>query len=190
MSENILTLQKKLNIPTDGMLGPTTLDAILIHLGALPNVATDISTMLVTRLNYFEPEIDLTNLFKFLAVAATTTKSFSSLEDSGEKYEGNKLLGNLYKGDGELFRPRGIFRIKGRNQYAYYNRLCGLSLINNPEMAADPAIAMLLATITWSNNFTPKATNVDYSAFYTQVTGNTDVPEELHQNYAKLANLL
>lgn len=192
MSSHITALQKKLNVPTDGKLGPTTLDALLITLGALPNVANDISTMLHTRLHYFAPEQNLDNLLKFLAVAATTSKNFSVFEMDGSKYEGNKLLGNLYQGDGKLFRPRGIFHITGRNQYAYYTRMCGLNLINNPDNAADPAIATMLATIAWHNTYSATSTTADHVAFYKVITRTEDkeVPQELHDNYAKLKNLL
>ncbi|NJL63738.1 MAG: S8 family serine peptidase [Methylacidiphilales bacterium] len=60
---------------------------------------------------------------------------------SGDAYEGRRDLGNTQPGDGRRYKGRGFVQITGRNNYANWSRRLGIDLINNPDLAADPAIA-------------------------------------------------
>jgi hypothetical protein len=62
-------------------------------------------------------------------------------------YDGR--LGNTQPGDGALFKGRGFVQLTGRSNYAKYSQAIGLGdqLIQNPDLANDPAIAAGLLAI-------------------------------------------
>ena len=61
-------------------------------------------------------------------------------------YDRRKDLGNTGAPDGERFRGRGYIQLTGRANYATYGKSIGLKgqLIENPELASEPAIAAKL----------------------------------------------
>jgi putative chitinase len=61
-------------------------------------------------------------------------------------YDRRKDLGNTGAPDGERFRGRGYIQLTGRANYATYGKSIGLQgqLIENPELASEPAIAAKL----------------------------------------------
>ena len=61
-------------------------------------------------------------------------------------YDKRKDLGNTGPPDGERFRGRGYIQLTGRANYATYGKSIGLQgqLIENPELASEPAIAARL----------------------------------------------
>ena len=58
-------------------------------------------------------------------------------------YDNRRDLGNTGKPDGERFRGRGYIQLTGRHNYGRYGKVIGLGneLIDNPELASDPAVA-------------------------------------------------
>ena len=60
---------------------------------------------------------------------------------SGKAYEGRADLGNIYPGDGELYKGRGFVQLTGRANYEKYSEILGVDLIAAPQLASDPEIA-------------------------------------------------
>lgn len=60
---------------------------------------------------------------------------------SGDAYEGRRDLGNTQPGDGRRFKGRGYVQITGRNNYTNWSQRLGIDLVNQPNRAAEPAIA-------------------------------------------------
>jgi predicted chitinase len=60
---------------------------------------------------------------------------------SGNAYEGRRDLGNTRPGDGPRFKGRGYVQITGRNNYQNWSRKLGIDLVNNPQLATQPATA-------------------------------------------------
>lgn len=96
----------------------------------------------------------------FLAQAAHETAGFTTLEEYGGKtekarqayfarYDNRPKLGNVYPGDGYRFHGRGIFQLTGRDNYATMGRRLGVDLVNNPGMAAEPALSVRIAVLFW-----------------------------------------
>ncbi len=95
-----------------------------------------------------------------LATIRAETESFEPVAESRSRYntspdpEGHafdlydrrKDLGNTGPPDGERFRGRGYIQLTGRANYATYGKSIGLQgqLIENPELASEPAIAAKL----------------------------------------------
>ena len=61
-------------------------------------------------------------------------------------YDNRKDLGNTGPPDGAQFRGRGYVQLTGRANYATYGKSIGLKgqLIENPDLASEPAIAAKL----------------------------------------------
>lgn len=57
-------------------------------------------------------------------------------------YEGRADIGNTQKGDGFKYRGRGYVQITGRRNYQDWATRLGLPLIDEPELALEPEIAM------------------------------------------------
>ena len=70
----------------------------------------------------------------FLGMLALVSNNFASLEDpNGDLYENRRDLGNVKKGDGNIFKNRGLIKIVGRNEYKRMGDILGLDLENNPQ---------------------------------------------------------
>ena len=61
-------------------------------------------------------------------------------------YDSRADLGNLGPPDGERFKGRGFIQLTGRSNYVLHGAAIGLGhqLVDNPDLANDPAIAALL----------------------------------------------
>ncbi|MGC9503528.1 peptidoglycan-binding protein [Baaleninema sp.] len=60
---------------------------------------------------------------------------------SGWDYEWRSDLGNIYAGDGPLYKGRGFVQITGRANYRHWSARLGIDLIANPDLAAQKDIA-------------------------------------------------
>lgn len=87
----------------------------------------------------------------FLGQMLHESMGFSRLEEiaSGQAYEGRKDLGNTQPGDGVRYKGRGIIQLTGRYNYKKFGNIAGVDLENNPHLAADPSIAVKVATDYW-----------------------------------------
>jgi putative chitinase len=71
-------------------------------------------------------------------------------EKLAEKVYGGRL-GNVQTGDGFRYRGRGFVQITGRGAYRDMGRKLQLPLEENPELAADPIVAVKIACRTWAD---------------------------------------
>jgi putative chitinase len=91
------------------------------------------------------------------------------------KYEGRKDLGNTESGDGFKYRGRGIFQLTGRANYKKYGDLLQLDLVGNPDLAADPEIALRIACEYWrSRKINDCADKDDVVAVTKKINGGTN----------------
>jgi putative chitinase len=90
----------------------------------------------------------------FLAQTCEESDGFCTTEEyaSGAAYEGRKDLGNSQKGDGRLFKGRGLLQLTGRGNYASYGPALGLDLVANPALAAEPVNSLLIACEFWKRH--------------------------------------
>lgn len=77
-------------------------------------------------------------------------------------------LGNIYPGDGELFKGRGFFNLTGRYNYALVGNAIGVPLEQYPELAEEPDVAIKIAIWFWQNRVAPKVANFHDTAAATK----------------------
>lgn len=87
----------------------------------------------------------------FMAQMDHETMGFKKMTEtgSGAQYNGNRVLGNFFPGDGERFKGRGYIQLTGRSNYKKYGDMVGVDLVHNPELAARPDIAAKVAIAYW-----------------------------------------
>ncbi len=90
----------------------------------------------------------------FMAQCAHESGNFRYMVEVGneayfQKYEGRASLGNTQPGDGARYKGRGVFQLTGRANYTTYGAALGLDLVNNPDIAAQPEIAVKIACEYW-----------------------------------------
>lgn len=65
------------------------------------------------------------------------------------KTYGSRLGNRQGTDDGWIYRGRGAIQLTGRDNYAACGKATGLDLVNNPDLAADPRNAALIAGWFW-----------------------------------------
>jgi putative chitinase len=97
-----------------------------------------------------------------------TTEEFAN----GRAYEGRTDLGNTQKGDGPRYKGRGLLQLTGRANYADYGKALGVDLVNNPMLAAQPALSLKIACEYWKRrNINADCDRDDVQAVTRKVNG-------------------
>ena len=112
-----------------------------------------------------------TELAQFLAQCAHESANFTRMEEIGspayfaKKYDPRhapktaKILGNTEVGDGERYRGRGYIQLTGRDNYRRAGQALGLPLEANPDLAARPDVAAVVAVWYWKNRVANRVKN-------------------------------
>lgn len=112
-----------------------------------------------------------TELAQFLAQCAHESANFTRMEEIGsskyftKKYDPEyspktaKILGNVEPGDGERYKGRGFIQLTGRDNYRMAGKALNLPLEANPELAARPDVAAVVAVWFWKNRVASKVKN-------------------------------
>ena len=96
----------------------------------------------VENLNYSSEALVRTWPTRFTPASAATVARKPELIAS-RVYDGR--MGNTQPGDGWAFRGRGMLQLTGRANYEAADRRLGLGLDTDPDLAAVPALSLLLA---------------------------------------------
>jgi putative chitinase len=133
----------------------------------------------------------------FLAQAAHETDGFQTLQEywgptaAQKKYEGRADLGNVVKGDGSLFRGRGIFQLTGRANYETYGKELGVDMVADPKLASTGKISALTACAYWKKrNINTPADKDDITAVTKKINGGTNGLEDRKAYYEKIKKVL
>jgi len=76
-------------------------------------------------------------------------------------YEFDRSLGNLEPGDGPKYCGRGFIPLLGRTSYARFGKLVGADLLEQPDLALDPAVAAHILAYDFMLKGVPKAAAED-----------------------------
>jgi putative chitinase len=68
-------------------------------------------------------------------------------------------LGNTKIGDGERYKGRGFIQLTGRDNYKRAGAALNLPLEANPDLAARPDVAAVVAVWYWKNRVANKVKN-------------------------------
>lgn len=143
-------------VAADGAFGPATLGALMMYAAQRPTAVTLFGQLAPATLAQFESYgigDDLERIH-WIAQGCHETERFQFFTELGgptyfSAYDGRKDLGNTEPGDGYRYRGRGIFQITGRYNYQAFGAKLGLDLVDNPDLAADPATAARIACEFW-----------------------------------------
>lgn len=141
-------IQQRLGLKVDGVAGPKTYGALFASMGAKSDIAADLGCAAAKYMPQYGIDTAL-QITHFLAQAAHETGGFRLFVEiwgptsAQIRYEGRADLGNNQRGDGSRFRGRGIFQLTGRDNYERYG------LQDNPDAAADPDVAVMVACDYW-----------------------------------------
>lgn len=112
-----------------------------------------------------------TELAQFLAQCAHESANFKNMEEIGspayfaKKYDPKyapktaRILGNTQIGDGERYKGRGFIQLTGRDNYKRAGQALNLPLEANPDLAARPDVAAVVAVWYWKNRVANKVKN-------------------------------
>jgi putative chitinase len=149
----------------------------------------DIVQAVADNFNQYAPSYDVISdlrICHFIAQAALETDDFHTLTEyaSGSAYEWRSDLGNTQVGDGPRYKGRGIFQLTGRANYAAMGPKLGVDLITNPDLAASPKYAVIIALEYWkSRNLNPLADVDNLNAITERINGG-------HNGLAERTNYL
>jgi Chitinase class I len=73
-------------------------------------------------------------------------------------YEFDRTLGNVEPGDGSKYCGRGFLPLVGRAAYARFGKLLGVDLVEQPDLAMDPAVAARILAYDFMLKGVPKPT--------------------------------
>lgn len=134
---------------------------------------------------------DLTENINYSArrMAEVWPNRFASAEDVKQKYGtrpgwqkkafddiyGNRMGNRPGTSDGSTYIGRGGPQITGRDGYREVGRRCGLDLVNNPQLASDPAAQPAILAAFWSwKNLNPFADAGDFVGCVKKWNGGTN----------------
>ncbi len=89
----------------------------------------------------------------------------------------SKRMGNgpPESGDGWRFRGRGYIQITGRDAYDEIGRISGLALLDQPDLAAEPANALLTACAFWQwKDLNALSDGRDFTRVTRRINGGTN----------------
>jgi putative chitinase len=114
------------------------------------HIITEVGPALQPTLDKYDINTRL-RIAHFLAQTCHESAGFQTTEEfaSGEAYEGRKDLGNAKRGDGTRYKGRGLLQLTGRANYRDFGAALHLDLEQNPTMASEPALSLLIACEYW-----------------------------------------
>jgi putative chitinase len=160
----IEAIQRKLGVPADGSLGPTTYAALFSHVAGRSGatfeafgraaaahfpaygIATDL------RLIHWCGQVAHESAgFFYLKELGDPSYFFNMYDKDGKRPKVAAQLGNIQAGDGARYCGRGLIQLTGRANYRSAGARLGLPLETNPDLASDPANAVLIACDYWKS---------------------------------------
>lgn len=175
----------------DGTLGPKTLKAFFaavarrdlgplgLQLGA--SAAASFRTydlMTPKRICHFTAQAaHETGGFRHMVEMGSGDKNGDGLDDYLIYLDRRTDLGNTPEldGDGQKYRGRGIFQLTGKANYQKMGIRLGLDLVNKPELAALPDVAITVACLFWNGkNLSALADADDVLGITKKINGGTN----------------
>lgn len=220
MAINWKQVQQRLGVPDDGVPGPITYHALIktvapkaskevakgfakyIHMYHQDHTAERLADFIaqttvesggyqrfVENLNYSAKRLTQVWPSRFPSLAAAQPFANNPGALANKVYGGR--MGNDQPGDGAKYIGRGILQLTGKDNYRLYGALIGVKLLDDPNLAADPILSVLIALEYYRQRNVNEA--VDKGQTTTarrRVNGGTHGLTEVNANRAKLLKIL
>lgn len=150
---DIAKLQRRVGATPDGILGPGTMTALFLRLGATGSIAAELGLGAAVHLPATGIMDASLRLPHFVAQLGHESDGFKAMEEyaSGAAYEGRADLGNTQPGDGRRYKGRGPIQVTGRANYRRYGRKLGIDLERRPDLASAPSIGLMVSCAYWAD---------------------------------------
>jgi putative chitinase len=182
MSVNWAAIQIALGVSADGIPGPNTYRALFGFMGAPVATSVTLGVAASVHFPVYGISDSTARLADMLAQTSNETGLYTRFEENlnysaealtrtwpnrfppakAQQYAHKPELiaavaygdrmGNLKPEEGYLFRGRGMLQLTGRANYEATNKRLGIGLDTNPEMAAVPALSLLIACDFYREN--------------------------------------
>lgn len=95
-----------------------------------------------------------------------------------------KILGNKRVGDGEKYKGRGLIQLTGKYNYDIAGKALNLPLVEKPELAARPDIAIQIAIWYWKSRVQPYVDNFkDTREVTRKINSGLEGLDNRHKNF-------
>lgn len=190
--------------PVDGVLGPRTYAALFNAVaranrpnapafgeGAarhFPRYEIDNALRLV---HWFGQMAHESGGFFYLRELGGPGYFFNMYDIGGRRPHVARRLGNTQPGDGARYCGRGLIQLTGRANYRRIGHRVGLDLEGNPDLAAEPANAVLIACDYWaSRNINRLADADDLEGVTKAINGGTNGIEDRRKHTTRAKSFL
>lgn len=187
--DQIIKIQRIVDVNVDGILGKDTLTAVFKKLGANTIRASELGLAANIHMRTYKILDNVSRFVHFLAQVAHESGNFIYMEEiaSGAAYEGRKDLGNVRSGDGTRYKGRGPIQLTGRTNYRKYGQTLGFDFESHPEIVAYPSVGFLVACKYWSDHgLNELADQDDLLAITKKINGGTNGLDDRRKHLAKL----
>lgn len=145
-------------------------------------------TRMIESLNY-SPQRLLQVFPKYFLPAEAVQFAHDERRIANRVYGGRMGNGTEATGDGYRFRVRGFIMLTGRNAYRYSGRHLGEKLEDEPERAAQPNIAALIAADYWATRGCNDLADADkYETITRTINGGLNGHEDRLRIMAEINN--
>lgn len=143
----IAALQKKCGATADGIFGPGTMKAAMVHYKMTPTRAAHFFAQTChesghfkafsENLNYSDKGLNATFSKYFPTLASTAGYARNPEKIANKVYAGRMGNGPENSGDGYKYRGRGALQLTGKDNYLAFAKYCGRpEIIDNPDLVA------------------------------------------------------
>lgn len=120
---------------------------------------------------------------KYYTNDADAERDARNPEAIANRVYGNRM-GNTDAGDGYKYRGRGAIQLTGKDNYNRAGKALGLDLVNNPDLAKDPATAAKIAAWYWKDRKLGEAGRAgDVTAATKKINGGTNGLDDRKAKY-------
>lgn len=126
-------------------------DEVLMNCLATARTETNRDYLPISEnLNYSAPR--LLQVFPKYFTPALANAYAGKPQAIANRVYGNRMGNGIENsGDGWRYRGRGYVMLTGKDNYRLYGQILGLDLLNNPDLALDPAIAAQILVLYFKN---------------------------------------
>jgi len=163
----VRSFQTDASLPVTGVIDPDTARALaskdIVSFTVPDDFTKNFSKVQNTNFNMakdaaIKEGLEGAELSSFMSQLAHESDNFNTAEEyaSGAAYEGRLDLGNTNVGDGVRYKGRGYIQLTGKSNYKKAGDDLGLDLINNPQLAEEPANAAAISLWFWKTKVRPQ----------------------------------